>query len=106
LATAGRHTAHHLGAPSAPYRFDDYTYTGLNLGYYRVETNDAARMCSETLQVNGSITPARVAIALNKSELCTAYAFTLDADRAVYAYGGEGTLALLATDLEFEGSRV
>jgi len=28
------------------------------------------------------------------------------ADRAVYPYGGEGTLAILATDLEFEGSRV
>ncbi len=68
---------------------------------------DPARMCSKTLQVNGTVTPTRaLALPPSISELFSAYAFTLDSDRAVYAYGGEGTLAILATDLEFEGSRV
>jgi len=92
------------------YMLNDEKNTGrmsyINNAMTAGDTVDPARMCSETQQVNGAVTPCRVAIALNKSELVSAYAITLDADRAVYAYGGEGTLALLATDLEFEGSRV
>jgi len=92
------------------YMLNDEKNTGrmsyINNAVTAGDTVDTARMCSETLQVNGTVTPTRATAVGTKSELFDAYAFTLDADRAVYAYGGEGTLALLATDLEFEGSRV
>ncbi len=66
--------------------------------------NDDSRY-AEWQWVNGAIVPCRVSAAPNLSELFSAYAITLDADRASSAASNHA-LQLAATDLEYEVTRV
>jgi len=66
--------------------------------------NDDSRY-AEWQQVNGSIVPTRVALQASLSELFSAYAVSLDADRASSA-ATDHALQLAATDLEYEVTRV
>jgi len=60
---------------------------------------------SDWYYVNGGLVPARPALGAAKSELFTAYAITLDADRCSTPYTNHA-LNLAQTDLEFEVTRV
>jgi len=66
--------------------------------------NDDSRY-AEWQWVNGAIVPCRVSAAPNLSELFSAYAITLNADRASSAASNHA-LQLAATDLEYEVTRV
>jgi len=86
----------------------DSAYTGLNLGYVRTELSGMRwsyamdKLRRLTQEKKEAVGPA---LGAAKSELFTAYAITLDADRASSAATNHA-LQLAATDLEYEVTRV
>jgi hypothetical protein len=77
-----------------------YRVASITAGDY----NDDSRY-AEWQQVNSNVVPCRPALMAYKSELFSAYAVTLDADRASSAATNHA-LQLAASDLEYEGTRV